>query len=188
MLYGAGDPARDVEVGCDALARLADLVGVRPPALIGDDPGTTDGCAEQLGERFDGGEALFRPDAAPAAHDHRRRRQRDALCDLHPIDDARTPRIRPEHRHELGDGVSSRARCISGVARVRVQGATQDRELRAEGRVFEEAAAPTGTPDPPRRAGDRQHDVGGERLFRDRGHVGQDLVAAFGAGCDDRRG
>ena len=42
VLYGAGDPARDVEVGRDALAGLADLVGVRPPALVGHDPRAAD--------------------------------------------------------------------------------------------------------------------------------------------------
>ena len=50
VLDGAGDAAGDVELGRDALAGLADLVGVGTPAVVGDDPGAADRAAEQAGQ------------------------------------------------------------------------------------------------------------------------------------------
>ena len=141
VLYGAGDPARDVEIRGDALAGLADLVGVRSPTLIGDDAGAADRRAREIGERFDRGEALLGTDTPAAAHHDRRGGQRDALRNLHPIDDPRTP----------GGGAELRANSVtddtgvgrgSRVARERVERAAEDRKLRGEGRVLEEASAP----------------------------------------------
>ena len=50
VLDGAGDAAGDVELGRDALAGLADLVGVGAPAVVGDDPRAPDRAAEQAGQ------------------------------------------------------------------------------------------------------------------------------------------
>jgi hypothetical protein len=45
MLDGAADAAGDVQVGGDAGAGLADLLGMGPPAVIGCDAGAADRTA-----------------------------------------------------------------------------------------------------------------------------------------------
>ena len=77
VLRRAADPARDVEVGRDLRARLADLVGVRPPAGARDDARAADRAVEQRRELLEDREALARPDAAPAGDDDLRVGERD---------------------------------------------------------------------------------------------------------------
>ena len=80
VLRRAADPAGDVEVGGDLRARLADLVGVRPPPRARDDARAADRRAEQPGELLDDREALGGADAAAAADDDLRVAERDAAA------------------------------------------------------------------------------------------------------------
>jgi hypothetical protein len=77
---------------------LADLIGVRTPSLVRNDPGTADCRTQQVGKRFDRGEAVLGTDTSAAAHDDRRGGEREPFRNLHPIDDAGAPRIGAEHR------------------------------------------------------------------------------------------
>ena len=92
VLDGAGDAAGDVQLRRDALAGLADLVGVRPPAVVGDDAGAADGAAEQPGQLLERRRSP-RPSPRPARRS-RRPRRRSGWCRPrpgHPLDDAGAP-------------------------------------------------------------------------------------------------
>ena len=69
MLDRAADPEREVELGLDDLAGLADLLGVRDPAGVDGRPRRPDRAAERLRELLDELEALRAADAAAAGDD-----------------------------------------------------------------------------------------------------------------------
>src|SRR5205085_11203776 len=69
VLDRAGDPARDVELGRDAPARLADLRRVRIPAGVDDRARRRDGAAERLGELLAESEVLRPAETATAGDD-----------------------------------------------------------------------------------------------------------------------
>ena len=73
VLDGTADAARDVEVGRDPAAGLADLLVVRAPAERGDDAGDAQGGVEQVGELEDLAEAVGRAGSATGADDDARR-------------------------------------------------------------------------------------------------------------------
>ncbi len=77
VLDRAADAARDVQVGRDPQARLADLVGVRPPAGARHDPRAADRAAEQPGQLLEVAEPFGAADASPAADDDLRVGERD---------------------------------------------------------------------------------------------------------------
>ena len=77
VLDRPADPARDVQVRCDARPGLADLLGVWSPAGRGHDARDADRAAEQRRELVELGEALRTPDAAPATDDDPRVGERD---------------------------------------------------------------------------------------------------------------
>ena len=104
VLDRAGDPARDVELRRDGLARLADLARVRVPACVDDRPRRGDGAAESLGE-------------AP-------RRARSSRVSRGPV----RPRRSPRHPRSTGP------RSPRGRARACSPAATSPRPRRAPGR------------------------------------------------------
>src|SRR5699024_3832173 len=65
VLDRSGDSAGDVDVGGDAAAGLADLLGVRPPTQSRDNSGDAQGTAEVVDEFEDLGETVLRTDSAP---------------------------------------------------------------------------------------------------------------------------
>jgi hypothetical protein len=65
----APDADRDVELRADRLARLPDLVAVRPPAGIDHRARRTDGAADRVGQRLDEREVLGGLEPAATAHD-----------------------------------------------------------------------------------------------------------------------
>ena len=82
-------PEREVQLGLDDLAGLADLLAVRDPARIDRGPGRADRAAERLGELLDDPEAIRAADAAATGDDDPRlldRRRRTGLAD--PVHDA----------------------------------------------------------------------------------------------------
>ncbi len=182
VLDGPGDAARDVELGGDAGARLADLVGVVAPAVVGDRPRAADHPAERGGELLERGEALGRPHAAPAADDDGGRGERDARLALHPGgDDADGPR-RVEGGHE---------RCRPWRWRPPATGV--DRVMGDRDRMIGVPAMPaSSSSEPPQRSRvtsrrpstSSTHDgaVGDQRQVEDRRRVGEHLVADVGAG------
>ncbi len=78
VLRGAADPAGDVEVRRHLGTGLPHLLGVRTPAVTGDDARATDRAAEQLGELLQRRETLGAADAAATRDDDLRVGQRDA--------------------------------------------------------------------------------------------------------------
>ena len=89
VLDRAADAEREVQLGLDDLAGLADLLAVRDPARIHGGPGRTDRATERLGELLDDPEAIRAADAATAGDDDPGlldRRGGAGLAD--PIDDA----------------------------------------------------------------------------------------------------
>jgi hypothetical protein len=73
MLDGARNSHRNIELGTHHPPGLTDLVGGRPPAVVGDRSGRADrGVAEGGGEIFHQLEVLRRAEAPAAAHDDRR--------------------------------------------------------------------------------------------------------------------
>ena len=69
MLDRAADPERQVELGLDDLARLADLLAVRDPARVDRRPCRADGAAERVGDVADDSEAVRPADAAASGDD-----------------------------------------------------------------------------------------------------------------------
>src|SRR5690606_36246734 len=69
VLDRAGDPAGEVQLRGDVLARLPDLGRVRVPARVDDRPGRRDGAAERLRQLFEEGELVRLPEAAAAGDD-----------------------------------------------------------------------------------------------------------------------
>ena len=73
MLDGTGDSDGDVEVGAHQAARLPDLIGGGPPAVVGHRAGGADrGVADGVGQVFHQLEVFRRAKPAAAAHDDRR--------------------------------------------------------------------------------------------------------------------
>src|SRR5687768_16224125 len=66
VLDRPGDPAGDVELRRDGLARLADLSRVRVPAGVDDGPRRADRTAQRLRELLDERELLRLPEPASA--------------------------------------------------------------------------------------------------------------------------
>ena len=62
-------PEREVQLGLDDLAGLADLLAVRDPARIDGGTGRADGATERRGQLLDDAEAVRAADAAAAGHD-----------------------------------------------------------------------------------------------------------------------
>ena len=60
VLDGAGDAARDVELGADGLAGLADLVRVGDPAFVHGAPRRSNSAAEGLGQFLEQRESSWR--------------------------------------------------------------------------------------------------------------------------------
>ena len=79
VLDRAGDAGRDVELGRDLLAGLADLVAVGVPAGVDRGAGGADGGAEGVGERLD------RREVAAPCRGRRRRRSRPRSAPGRPV-------------------------------------------------------------------------------------------------------
>src|SRR5206468_6861349 len=69
VLDRAGNAEREVELGLDDLARLADLLGVRDPARIDRRTGRAHRATEGVRDLANELEPLLAPDAAPAGND-----------------------------------------------------------------------------------------------------------------------
>ena len=69
VLDGAADPEREVELGLDDLAGLADLLAVRDPAGIDRRAGRPDRATELLRDLLDDPETVRAADTATAGHD-----------------------------------------------------------------------------------------------------------------------
>src|SRR5581483_7958975 len=99
VLRGAADPARDVELRRDLRPRLANLIGVRPPARARHDARAADPRAENRRKVFEDREALLRAHASPAADYDLRFGERDATARrLDVLDDAHGEVLRIEGR------------------------------------------------------------------------------------------
>ena len=187
VLDRARDAAGDVQLGCNPLTGLADLITVRTPAVVGDDTRAADSTAEQFGEFDERGESLSRTDAATATDDDSGRRQRDARRQGDAIGDAGARRVLGQVGNDYfdcGDGVDIVGR---GLAAEDVRDAGQHVDGSDQLRLLEQAAAPTS-------AGEVETgiagvldlgDIGREREIGDGCGVGEDLVAAVGTGGDD---
>ncbi len=70
VLNGATDSTSDVQVWSNAISGETDLVGMRPPTIIGSHTRTSYSAPQQAGQFFQSSKAFLATDSPPASHDN----------------------------------------------------------------------------------------------------------------------